>query len=384
MDAEQADPNGSSEIRTSVDRELRVTHSLPGTPPLRDSRNTQHSSRPVYAVKWFRGSDSQRTPTEQLPEPPKPWFRGEPPQQKPRGPLIIEQEEQENESHQPRYICVVTFWVALVLLATILAIIYTIVKVADDDCDHGTALPGSVTAPDDTDALQGFALVWSFLPYVVALAGAGFMFYRQTMWPMQIMMMTGLIVCLNEAVVKQIVSQSRPDGSCLHSNGMPSSHSELAAGTWVYFILELVLKEQILTEPRRRCWSQPATRTKWKAIWLSIITLICVPIPFSRVSLEDHSWSQIGVGALIGSAIAVGWFFMMNKWAYNHLDRIADLLQGCPGGLLYHFTNDYYPIPENPTSNQNTCRQRLLESDADTSSDSGLAVQDATANHSVV
>jgi len=375
-----------SQIRTSVDDQLPVRTS---NPPLRDSQRGSDNSdnpKPVYKVRWFRGEEplppEEQASVTQQSGADKPWFRDQPGRSP--GPLVIEPGPDDKEEQHGKYLCVITFWVAVVLVAVALAIIYTVVKVADDDCDHGTALPGSVTVPDDTDALQGFALVWSFLPYVVALAATAFMFYQQTMWPCQVLLMVGLIVVLNEAVVKQIVSQSRPDGSCLHSNGMPSSHSELATGSWVYAILEITMKEQLLIEPRSAWWSDPAARTKRKAMYLALITLVCVPIPFSRVSLEDHSWAQIGVGALIGTAIAIGWYFLMNKWAYNHLDRIADLLQGCPGGLLDRFTNDYFPTPDeaHATANQAACRKNLTGSE--TPGQDGLSAQDATQNHSVV
>ena len=48
-----------------------------------------------------------------------------------------------------------------------------------------------------------------------------------------------LLQVMNEGIIKRLVQQDRPSGSCLHSKGMPSSHAELSVAFWFYGHLEV-------------------------------------------------------------------------------------------------------------------------------------------------
>merc|ERR1712196_693699 len=56
------------------------------------------------------------------------------------------------EEPQKKAACLLIFWAAVFVSALALAVIFFVVKVLDDSCNHGTALPGSVTAPDSPGA----------------------------------------------------------------------------------------------------------------------------------------------------------------------------------------------------------------------------------------
>ena len=68
---------------------------------------------------------------------------------------------------------------------------------------------------------------------------AGGQIFMRRMWPLQMLLLAGVIVILNEGVFKRIIKQDRPSESCLHSKGMPSSHAELSIGFWLYLHLEV-------------------------------------------------------------------------------------------------------------------------------------------------
>lgn len=179
------------------------------------------------------------------------------------------------------------------------------------------------------------------------------------MWPLLILLMAGLIVIINEGFFKRVISQDRPDGSCLHSKGMPSSHAELSVGFWFYFHLECIFKPGLTSTSY---WTK-----EHKIIVCGLVWLLLLPVPFTRVQLEDHSWAQVGIGALIGCSVAVGWYLLLNCWAFKHLDRVADLIGKCPcckccaplrDGLFHGFINDYYPKPPKEKEKKNQTKLR--------------------------
>ena len=154
-----------------------------------------------------------------------------------------------------------------------------------DDCDHGTALPGSITVPDNTTVLQWLAIVWSFLPYLLGVLVTLYVFCFRTLFALLLLMAASVMVCVNEGIVKHLISQARPEGSCLTSKGMPSSHAMLSVGFWWYFHLELLMKPHLTA---LHIW-----KPVHKAVVMVLVYLLLLPIPFSRVILEDHSWAQV-------------------------------------------------------------------------------------------
>eukprot|EP00658_Telonema_sp_P-2_P008509 TRINITY_DN13212_c0_g1_i1.p1 TRINITY_DN13212_c0_g1~~TRINITY_DN13212_c0_g1_i1.p1 ORF type:complete len:379 (+),score=87.02 TRINITY_DN13212_c0_g1_i1:250-1386(+) len=260
----------------------------------------------------------------------------------------------------------VLFWVLMSFAGLVLGVIYLVVKSSDDDCNHGTALPGDVTAPDDIDFADVVSIIYGYVPYVCGLACLVILFWRRTMWPLLLLLVGSVIVVLNEGLFKRVIAQDRPSGSCIHSKGMPSSHATLAITYWVLFNLEVLLKPHVTSTSS---WTLHSKAAVLVAAWVLLL-----PVPFTRVVLKDHSWAQIGVGALIGTCVAVGWYLVLSYWAYKRLDKISDYLGKCKccwgQGLFHHFTNDYYPPPppDFRSSNQQDLRacRRVAHSLEDT------------------
>jgi len=95
----------------------------------------------------------------------------------------------------------------------------------------------------------------------------------------QVLATFGLVMIANEALLKRLLRQPRPESSCLKSNGMPSSHSALSLA-----------------------WSW--TMSRWPAPFRAVIVFLLL-VPWSRVQIGDHSVSQVVVGGVLGAGAAL-------------------------------------------------------------------------------
>eukprot|EP00435_Cladocopium_sp_Y103_P062692 s177_g24.t1 len=98
-------------------------------------------------------------------------------------------------------------------------------------------------------------------------------------------------------ILKIIIQQPRPQGSCSISCGMPSGHTLVSVGTFVWIFMEVHYAR--LMDQRH------------KSIILAAAGLLLIPVGWSRVVFHDHSWSQVLVGAVVGSLVAVLWYAML-------------------------------------------------------------------------
>jgi len=292
----------------------------------------------------------------------KPWFRGEPRSNNPNN--VKEEEDEHGECEEPHHAAaervVIGFWIVLCLTALVLGFVYFVVKVNKSDCADGTALPGDVTAPDDPSFGEVICVIYGFVPYVCLLGCVVELFRRRSVWPILLMMMGACIVVVNEGVIKRIVSQDRPSGSCLHSKGMPSSHSALATAYFVNIHLEIIAT--FISSKKQLSSTSEWTITQ-KAVISGLLWTVLFPVPFTRVALHDHSWAQIGVGALVGLCVGTGWFLLLTFFGYQRLDKVSKLIGRCKccwgEGLFHHFVNDYSPIP--PPECQEDCQRKERE-----------------------
>lgn len=130
-----------------------------------------------------------------------------------------------------------------------------------------------------------------------------------------------LVIILSEVLWKQVDPESRPDGSCLKSCGMPSSHAALSIG-----LLFVVIANGTLIGFKPN--NDTETPNSWKSIvypttgafatqgsyifiaFLFTWFIVLLPIPFARVILNDHSIQQVIVGSLIGLIQGVVWMLL--------------------------------------------------------------------------
>jgi membrane-associated phospholipid phosphatase len=189
---------------------------------------------------------------------------------------------------------------------------------------NGTAVPFfDVTIDHDVTVLLVLCIVYSFMPYLVAV----YFLVRDVMRSLFYIFASILgifIVLINEEIVKRIVESPRPLASCLKSFGMPSGHSAISIGVLVWMLLELITDTK--KSVRRRI------------LLGSLYCLIAVPIPPSRVCIGDHSPLQVGIGSAEGFVMGTLYFIFMLTVVRPRLDRLLQLRFI----KLLRLKNDYY------------------------------------------
>eukprot|EP00746_Dinoflagellata_sp_MGD_P133733 gnl/MRDRNA2_/MRDRNA2_67488_c0_seq1.p1 gnl/MRDRNA2_/MRDRNA2_67488_c0~~gnl/MRDRNA2_/MRDRNA2_67488_c0_seq1.p1 ORF type:complete len:907 (+),score=69.90 gnl/MRDRNA2_/MRDRNA2_67488_c0_seq1:371-2722(+) len=199
-------------------------------------------------------------------------------------------------------------------------------------CPYGTALTGDVTLPQTETWSRGVAVYvsvfYGYIPYLVALAVfLEFICTRRTR-ALSFLAFVLISCLLGEVFFKRLVRQPRPEFTCLHSCGMPSSHSTLAIG---YFTMTLI---DGMTQPRARDEDEGSDidervhcgrvlsavplidsggRNHNFLAWVGLWFFLLVPVPVTRVLLGDHTPSQVLCGSFIGMGEAVC-CFKASKW----------------------------------------------------------------------
>jgi len=187
----------------------------------------------------------------------------------------------------------------LVFLLETMFVIYLPLK----RCAQGIALPGDITwvipSTPETMIATGFSLV----PYAIGVVALGCYFKNRTKGSFLFISCGLILLACNELIIKRLpgISQSRPQASCLLTNGNPSSHSLLCTGYWLLGILECIFGRNIVGSLRE------------KSYFLIGWSFLLVPVPYCRVILQDHSPSQAGLGSLLGVVLALFIYFLFNR-----------------------------------------------------------------------
>ena len=157
-----------------------------------------------------------------------------------------------------------------------------------------TCLPFSVTLPTSPDGWQILAVFYGFTPFLCLLALLVlFFFTRGGTREIVYMALAGAATGICE-IIKIIVKENRPGGACIsNSYGMPSGHScmSLAWVTLLAFDMTIV-----------------KSRASLSLTTVGLTMLLLLPVPISRIILEDHSPSEAMAGSLIGIVLAAAWF----------------------------------------------------------------------------
>lgn len=127
---------------------------------------------------------------------------------------------------------------------------------------------------------------YSLLPYVFVAGLMVAALVRKRASPLLAPLV--LMVLLNEFGLKHVIMQPRPDGSCDDSFGMPSGHSMVSIGTFVWYASKGAMH---------------IARTGYHhrfGISLAMHGGLWLPVPYSRIYLRYHTVEQVLVGGLIG------------------------------------------------------------------------------------
>jgi dolichyldiphosphatase len=180
-------------------------------------------------------------------------------------------------------------------------------------CPHGVLInvPGAqFTWPNQPTVLDGIAAFFSAMPFIITVGLICSLVYRRTVREVYILILSPIIIGPVMAVLKFIISEIRPVGSCSTSCGMPSGHSMQSIGIYVFLLCELISRG--MTSP----------------YLIAVITLILVPVTWSRVQLRDHSLAQVAVGSAIGSLVAGVYFVCLRSAAAaGKTEAFAELLR---------------------------------------------------------
>jgi membrane-associated phospholipid phosphatase len=196
----------------------------------------------------------------------------------------------------------------------------------------GEALPLQVTLPNDPNFWQILSVIYGYVPWALCLGIALlFLIYRGSR-ELTLGLLPALTAGINE-LVKLGVNQPRPAGSCLTSKGMPSSHSAVAIGLFLFLVLDAGYRLRP-TKPMQSCIFGSLASTGLSVVnmlkgglmlpveslsqheffgYLAIWSVLLLPVPVSRVLLNDHSPSQALAGMLVGM-LAVGLWFPLTLW----------------------------------------------------------------------
>eukprot|EP00928_Gymnodinium_smaydae_P094528 TRINITY_DN7951_c0_g1_i1.p1 TRINITY_DN7951_c0_g1~~TRINITY_DN7951_c0_g1_i1.p1 ORF type:complete len:276 (-),score=22.97 TRINITY_DN7951_c0_g1_i1:317-1144(-) len=222
-------------------------------------------------------------------------------------------------------------------------------------CPFGTRLPGDVTIPNDFSTLQAIAVVYSFIPFIVAAwVLVYFLYNKRGTCQFYILSFLVAVTIVNELIIKKLIRMPRPGasglltdddgrhvGSCNHTCGMPSSHACFAIGTCSLFFLEAALSvvpsafvpESKLASFKAILIPDFDFSRRPVGAFLALWSLLLLPVPIMRVVLYDHSVTQVCLGGFLGLVYAAIWFALSLQ--------VRELFKGSLGsaigwGMLTH------------------------------------------------
>ncbi|KAJ6242175.1 dolichyldiphosphatase 1 [Anaeramoeba flamelloides] len=183
----------------------------------------------------------------------------------------------------------------------------------------------------------------SFLFYYIGIANTICFFVLRRLTFFLIIFWGVLIAIWNEAILKNIIRQPRPEGACRSSYGMPSGHSVFAIFFLVWAILEIIF----------------GTRKKWrpgtKVAVIFVFLINTVLIPYSRVYLGYHTVAQVIVGSICGAVYAILVYLVLTKYRV----KIKKWIWKLKCVRRYGLVDDYLREGERPAHKQNIKRKTL-------------------------
>eukprot|EP00584_Thalassiosira_punctigera_P018492 CAMPEP_0172553704 /NCGR_PEP_ID=MMETSP1067-20121228/51357_1 /TAXON_ID=265564 ORGANISM="Thalassiosira punctigera, Strain Tpunct2005C2" /NCGR_SAMPLE_ID=MMETSP1067 /ASSEMBLY_ACC=CAM_ASM_000444 /LENGTH=277 /DNA_ID=CAMNT_0013341923 /DNA_START=234 /DNA_END=1064 /DNA_ORIENTATION=- len=99
------------------------------------------------------------------------------------------------------------------------------------------------TATSTKSFVTLLALIYSLIPYILITFFSFYFLATGNIVTITRLGLMGFVSLVNDAMLKNILKQTRPMGSCLyfHSYGMPSGHAATSIGLLTFMLLELLL-----------------------------------------------------------------------------------------------------------------------------------------------
>ncbi|TDH73885.1 uncharacterized protein CCR75_002950 [Bremia lactucae] len=172
------------------------------------------------------------------------------------------------------------------------------------------------------------------VPYLVPVAILlDFIFYCRSWTRLFAFLFIPIVALINSGILVTILGDCsdcpRPCGSCVSSNGMPSGHATNAIGLFMWILLESLL----------------GVGYQWKMVKKVAvcvgITLLLIPVPYSRIYLGDHTRLQVVIGCINGVLFGLFYFFVLR---YGIGRRLSVATKRINEGRFHflHMVNDFY------------------------------------------
>eukprot|EP00746_Dinoflagellata_sp_MGD_P015292 gnl/MRDRNA2_/MRDRNA2_133890_c0_seq1.p1 gnl/MRDRNA2_/MRDRNA2_133890_c0~~gnl/MRDRNA2_/MRDRNA2_133890_c0_seq1.p1 ORF type:complete len:254 (+),score=23.09 gnl/MRDRNA2_/MRDRNA2_133890_c0_seq1:75-836(+) len=162
----------------------------------------------------------------------------------------------------------------------------------------------------DKNPISWIAVTYGFLPWIIpALFAMLYIVWRRFIGLYAICLSLAC-AALNEAVLKPIIKQPRPDGTAHRypdgrpKYGMPSGHVFNAFALMVWALLEVGLhgpEDRVLTKQ-----------------WLALILVLMLPVPWARWYNQDHSVGQVGVSTILGLVFGIAAYALRIQYFSGH------------------------------------------------------------------
>jgi len=233
-------------------------------------------------------------------------------------------------------------------------------------CPYGYRLKGfDVTIPSHTRliSVESACVFWGVMPFLVigfSLLDAAISAVRlrgMGTKEMSFLVFVGIMTGFNELVFKRLAMEPRPDRSCNHSCGFPSGHSMMSCGFFMLMFLDAVFRTmprvplnladareyELATSGRKTIfgWTLREIAVSDFRAWATFMPLsrahtlnqadfccfalawgvLLLPVPFSRLVLNDHTPKQVLAGSALGMFEAMLYFGVIRSTQQrcNHL-----------------------------------------------------------------
>eukprot|EP01066_Platyproteum_vivax_P007215 Platyproteum_vivax@DN2769_c0_g1_i1.p1 len=154
----------------------------------------------------------------------------------------------------------------------------------------------AVSIPYKLSLLDIIALSYSYLSYVALIVLFFWYLIGRTTLPLVAFVLSVTLSSVCESLLKYYFKQPRPVASGVKSYGMPSSHAAVSMGLWMWLGLELFI--------------HPSLLSMQKAELFVCISTLCLPVPWARYQLKDHSHMQVFAGVALGGVCGALTFVM--------------------------------------------------------------------------
>jgi dolichyldiphosphatase len=163
----------------------------------------------------------------------------------------------------------------------------------------------SFTYPVESDSVDIIAAIYSTMPLVILF---GILCYGLLKRNFKfLLLLCGFIFHYPfTQILKVIIKQSRPIGTCNKSPGMPSGHSFVSIS--VFVLITFVILEKLIYIPHT---TKKSRRTFFLSIFLFLAGILLIPVPWSRVHLKDHSVEQVVIGGILGAIWGGIWYKLL-------------------------------------------------------------------------